>query len=247
MVFLEGRTRRAQAIVEFALGLPVFLLLIFGISQAVLLYQAEAALNQAATDTAHVLAAQSSDGAPGGVYSQADAGALGYLRAALTSLDLGNVAKVEIFSADHSGNPKLASDGVHTSITQSADLSPSAVTTPITLTLDNVYTPAPPATGPACPVDRFYLVDPATSASPNFLSCALPWNGDEWNAATNQNGRHDQRCDEEIVDVRISYSYATVVWPRAIHITLTAEDTAPLEPRQFLGSAAYQASLGQCP
>ncbi|MDB5059997.1 MAG: hypothetical protein JWO59_3469, partial [Chloroflexi bacterium] len=194
----------------------------------------------------HVLAAQSSDGDPGGTNTQADAHALSYLRAALASLDLSKIGTIEIFSMDQSGNPKLASDGTNSTITKSADFT-TAPASPVTLTLDNIYTYGSPPTNPPCPVDQFYLSNPATSASTAFLPCSLPWNGGQWAKATNQNGRHDQRCDEETVGVKITYNYAAVSWPFVFKLTLQSQDSTTMEPRQFLGSAPYQATIGACP
>lgn len=240
------RGRPGQALVEFALAVPVFLLLIFGTIQAVLVYKAYSALNQAATDAAHVLAAQASDGDPGGLYTQADARALGYLRAALTSLDLTRIGTVDIFSMDQAGRPKLASDGTTSTITRSKDLA-TALGSPVALTLDNTYTYGSTSISPPCPVDQFYLSDPATGVSSAFNACALPWNGAEWNKVDNQNGRHDQRCDEETVGVKVTYTYASISWPFAFKLTLTGQDSTTLEPRQFLGNASFQAAIGTCP
>ncbi|MGH2387696.1 MAG: TadE/TadG family type IV pilus assembly protein, partial [Chloroflexota bacterium] len=115
--------------VEFAICIPVFLLFVFGIFQAVLIYKTQLALNQAAMDAAQVISAQSSDDVNDSSGALADAGGLAALRAGLASVDLsnlsgmcsdgsspnsttfvcgngGNASGIDIFSDDGSGNAK---------------------------------------------------------------------------------------------------------------------------------------------
>jgi len=117
------RARRGQSMIEFALCVPVFILLVFGIFQAALIYKAQIALNQAAADSVQALAAQSSDGATSGGDTQADASGLAFIRQALSSMSLSGLSGacldgtsppcssanspsgIDIFSDDGTGNP----------------------------------------------------------------------------------------------------------------------------------------------
>ena len=241
--------RDGQTLVEFGLAVPVFLLMLFGIFQAALLYKAQTALNQAASDAAHVLAAQASSGNPNGGATQADAPALAAIRAALASSNLNNIVQVQIFSADGNDQPKLASDGTNQSITNSIDMVQPVAPPGLTFSLENdyVYGTPPALPSPPCPVDQFYLVNPATQLSNQFAACSLRWNGAQWNTTTNQNGRHDQRCDEETVAARITYNYAALSFPFVYKLTLSAKDATTLEPRRFLENAGYQSTVTTCP
>ncbi|MGH2343869.1 MAG: TadE/TadG family type IV pilus assembly protein [Chloroflexota bacterium] len=269
-----GKTARGQTMVEFAICIPVFMLFVFGIFQAVLIYKTQLALNQAATDAAQVLAAQSSNGAPTGVASQADAPALAALRSALTTSDLGNLSGmcsdgseptynaashiqscangsttsgVDVFSDDGTGNPKTWS------VDTSEDLQNNPLATAETISLDNHYVYMPNATGAQCPSDQFSLTNNLDNGSPIprssiitgstgvWNACALPWNGLSFDPTTrtgNQNGRHDQRCDEEIVGVKIRYNYFSAAFPVHWAIQLVGSTSMPIEPRQYVGNSA---------
>ena len=275
-----GRARRGQGMVEFALCVPVFLFLIFGIFQAALIYKTQLALNQAAIDMTRVISAQSSNGAPSGVSAQADAPALAALRAALASQDLtslsgmcsdgtapnysatpacdngSNVSGVDVFSDDGTGNPKSWP------VDTSEDLQNSPLTLAETISLDNHYVFMPNATAAQCPSDQFSLTNDLDNANPTpssailsgntgtWNTCSLPWNGlafDHTGTTGNQNGRHDQRCDEEIVGVKIRYNYFSTTFPVNWGIQLVGSASMPEEPRQYLGnSAVLQASSGTC-
>jgi len=295
-----GKARRGQSMVEFVIAVPVFLLLLFGIFQAVLIYKAQLALNQAASDAAQVISAQSSDGAPGNpLYTnpdlQADTPALAAIRAALSTMDLRNLsdvcldgtsppcsggnsaAGIDIYSDDGSGNPanilvnnshdlSAAFDSMHDSGAGSA-CPPVANPAFECVTLDNHYVYQQNSS--TCPVDldqngnyNFSLTDqlsnsPQSSsivsepASPpnTWVGCALPWNGHIFNisASGNQNGRDDQRCQEQTVTVKIRYNYASASFPIHWGIQLVGTASDPLEPRQYIGnSAVVQSTVGTC-
>lgn len=119
-----GKSRCGQSMVEFALAVPVFILIVLGIFQAALIYKAQIALNQAAADGAQAIAAQSSDGAASGGDTQADVVGLAFIRQAMASMNLsglngacldGTVAPcssgnspsgIDIYSDDGTGNPQ---------------------------------------------------------------------------------------------------------------------------------------------
>lgn len=256
-IALMLRARRAepgQAMVEFTFAFFLFVMVLFGLIQVVLLYQAQTALNQAASNASFALSAQSSDGNPDGVAGDADVSALVAIRVALTGLNLHDIASIEVFSADASDNVKAVP------VTQSADLNngPFASATCVgtgshCIMLDNMYG-VMPGPGQSCPVDQFYLQDPLTPTygtpdhgTPYWNSCSLPWNGRQWDPQKNQNGRHDQRCDEDLVGVKIVYHLHTALIPGNWILQLAAQAITPLEPRQFLGnSAMLQQVIGQC-
>ena len=275
-------SRRGQTAAEFALVISVFLLLVFGIFQAVLIYRAQLALNQAATDAARALSSQSSDGAVAGGNQAADAAGLAALRAAMTTLDLRNISGlcpdgttpnyastpacanggkasgVDVFSDDGSGNPSTWSP-----VRASSDMtnSPRPAANAYAITLDNHYVYAPSSA--QCPSDQFSLTNNIDAANPipasaivsgsggNWNTCSLPWNGQPFDptytAYGNQNGRHDQRCDEDSLAVTIRYNYFSFAFPVHWAIQLTASTSLPLEPRQYLGnSASVQTTTGTC-
>lgn len=240
------RDHRGQGLVEFTLVVPVFLLFIFGIFQAALLYKANSALAQAATDGAHVLAAQSSsgpmlsDGTQDARFQsswQSDGEALSYIQAALTTQGLANIQEIDIYPAVSSGGtPDQPTDVVQTRvITASDNIQPPF---PKTVALVNKYGMQPPSGGPSCSVGQFYLLN---SADPN--NCVLPWNGDQYSYNKNQNGRSDQRCAESLVYVNVVYSYRPLIYPVIPAVTLSAHSVVPLEPRQYIVDAATQQGL----
>lgn len=234
------RERAGQSAVEFAIAVPVFLLFIFGIMQVALVLRMYIALNQAATDAAHVIAAQSST-LPANLTAswQADAPALQAIRAALASQNLAGIQSITISSIDSSGNPE------NVSVTASDDLS-SSLSTALSVTLTNTYHYSPANNG-SCQVDQFTLVNPLNTLNPSFSACALPWNGEEYDEKTNQNGRDDQRCTEDRVLVKITYTYTSFTFPVRYNLTLVGQDSTILEPRQFLGdSATFQSSIPSC-
>ncbi len=249
-----GKARSGQSMVEFALCVPVFLLFIFGIFQIALLYQANSALGQAATDAVHVLAAQSTSGTSDPRYSyawQVDGPGLSVIRSAMTSLNLNNIVEIDVYNGDQNGN--VISSAVAAS-NYNALLSSAS---PQTISLKNQYVVQQPSVAgkPTCPVDAFWLgnglgalpssgsnwTDAPDIGTPNAppaaeKGCALPWNGDQYAYFTNQNGRNDQRCSESHIYVKIVYSFRSVFYPLLPAITLTARDQTTLEPRQFIGN-----------
>lgn len=251
----RARAQRGQTLVEFAIVVPLFMLMVFGIVQAVLLLRANSALGQAATDGAHVVAAQSSSGPlnangdPDPTYPtswQADGDALAYIQAALTSQGMTNIQEIDIYpAAPSAGTPDQPTNLVQTrAIAASVDLPSTAITQ--TIQLVNEYRPQPPSGGPTCPVGQFYLYNPlpspfATSSSPS--NCVLPWNGEQYSYSSNQNGRSDQRCAESLVYVKITYSYQPIGYPLIPAVTLVAHAVAPMEPRQYIVDANTQQSI----
>jgi Flp pilus assembly protein TadG len=300
-----GRARRGQSMVEFTICIPVFLLFVFGIFQAVLIYKTQSALNQAATDAARTLSAQSSSGAQG------DAPGLDSLRAALVTLNLNNLSGlcsdggtpnynsisrtqtcgngsntsgIDVFSDDGTGNVKSWP------VFNSEDMIGGPSTTSETILLDNHYVYSPTSVGSAgalCPTNptdqdgtgvyQFSLTNSldnmsnpipqsaissgtlsagqswgvckwSTAASPAATGASLPWNGaafDSTTATGNMNGRHDQRCDEETIGVKIRYNYFSAVFPVHWGIQLVGTASMPIEPRQYEGnSATVQATTG---
>ncbi len=306
-----GRARRGQGLVEFAICIPIFLLFIFGIFQAVLIYKTQSALNQAATDVVRTLSAQSSSGAPNGIASQVDVPGLDSLRAALVTLNLNNLSGlcsdgnapsyssithkqscgngsstsgIDLFSDDGTGNPKSWP------VFNSEDMIGGPSTTSETILLDNHYVYLPSTagvTGALCPTNptdqastglyQFSLTNsldnttnptPQSSISSGALGAgqswgvckwsnavpptpsgaSLPWNGGAFDSTTstgNMNGRHDQRCDEETIAVKIRYNYFSAVFPVHWGIQLVGTASMAIEPRQYEGnSATTQATTG---
>jgi hypothetical protein len=258
----------------------------------VLIYKTQLALNQAATDAAQVISAQSSSGATNGVDVQADASGLAALRGALASVDLGNLSGlcsnglaptynavshvqscangsstsgVDIFSDDGSGSAQTWP------VYNSEDMVSGPSPTSENISLDNHYVYSPGTA--TCPVDQsqsgvyqFSLTNSlanttnpipqspvlsgALGAGQSWVSCALPWNGTAFDATVstgNMNGRHDERCDEETVNVTIRYNYISAAFPIHWGIQLVGVASLPIEPRQYEeNSAAVQASTGTC-
>jgi Flp pilus assembly protein TadG len=245
------RTECGQSTVEFALVVPVFLLFIFGILEIALIYKANSALAQAATDGAHVLAAQSSSGPLDSnsnvdtryaSFWQADGPALSYVVSALAAEGTSNIQEIDIYpAAPNAGTPDQPTNTVQQmTVTASADCSSSCGSH--TVTMENIYKLQPPGGGIAdCVVGRFYLQNPL--AFPGYNTCALPWNGNQYSPITNQNGRTDQRCSESLVYVKITYSYRPVAYPLIPAVTLVAHDVEPIEPRQFIADATTQQSV----
>ena len=103
------RSRPGQGMVEFTLVIPLFVLFVFGIIQVALIYQANAAITQAASDVAHVTATQGDSDASNSqqtyLYWQSDAPALAAAETALSTQNLANVTSIEIYDAANSGAP----------------------------------------------------------------------------------------------------------------------------------------------
>jgi hypothetical protein len=228
---------------------PVFVLLVFGVFQAALIYSANSALIQAAVDGAHTLAAQSSSGPslPDGSLDprfpqsyEADGEALLAVQAALITHDLNKVQEIEIFPAvSSSSTPDQATDSYQTrTISVSPDL-PSAML-PATMTLVNKYGMQPPSGGPVCQIGTlpFYLLNSASTTG-----CFLPWDGDSYSYNKNQNGRTDQRCAESLVYMNITYTYKSAFYPVVPALTLSAHSIEPLEPRQYIVDASTQEGI----
>lgn len=239
-----GRARRGQSMVEFALVVPVFIIFVFGIIQAALIYQAYSSINQAASDAAHVTATQADQSVAGLLSWQTDQAALKAIRAAMVSDNLSNVTSIDIYDAQPTGVV------ITRAITDSADLS-TALATPINVVLDNTYTPSPGTAGDStnCNVDgQFKTADPLTSSFPtaNFHTCALPWNGQSYDPSDNQNGRSAVRCVEDDVYVKIAYKFQPLPFFPAFSITLVGQDSAPMEPTAFLQDANYTVGITSC-
>ncbi len=240
---LRRRDRPGQGLVEFAIAVPVFLLFVFGIMQAVLIYKAYLAVNQAATDATHVLAAQSSDPPADGNTVHADALGLNALGRALATQDLNSIVSVDVARVDQVGNPFTIQ------VTASDLLVGGSLPSPgQTFTEDNNYKITKPFGGQSCPVGQFYLTNALapTSGSVYWKPCAPPWDGTKYDSLANQNGRHDIRCTEDTIKVTVKYRYASISFPVHYDIVLTGQDSTSLEPRAFLGNAGTQNQLGGC-
>jgi Flp pilus assembly protein TadG len=235
-----------QSAVEFAIVVPVFVIMVLGIFQAVMVYKTYLAVNQAASDAAHVLAAQSTQGDQyaNGAYQDADAQGLAAIRAALAGDGWGNIISVDVVN--------MTGGVMNTvSVTGSDTLINPPLAGAQTVSLDNNYTVTPPASGQTnCQVDQFWLTNalaPATvSSNPYWEPCSPPWNGTAWSSATNQNGRHDMRCFEDVIAVTVKYRYTDSMFPVRWGLTLTGNASTTIEPRAFIGNAGTQNQLGAC-
>jgi Flp pilus assembly protein TadG len=239
-----GRARRGQSMVEFALVVPIFIIFVFGIIQAALIYQAYSSINQAASDAAHVSAMQADQTVVGLLNWQTDKAALVAIRAAMVADDLNNVTSIDIFDAQANGVV------ITRAITMSNDLS-AQLTTAINVPLDNTYTPLQGTAGDSskCNVDgRFTISNPLTTSFPsaNFHACALPWNGASYDPGSNQNGRSAVRCVEDNMYVKIAYKFHPLPFFPAFAITLVGQDSAPMEPTAFLQDANYTVGISSC-
>jgi Flp pilus assembly protein TadG len=241
-----NRRQRGQSLVEFALAVPVFLLLIFGIIQAALIYRAYVALGQAATDGANVLAVQASQLPPNTARYQADAAGLAAMRAALSGMNLSAIKSIDIEDLSSADTPVVVAN-----VTASADL--VAGNSASNVTLENTYVPQAPSGITPCSVDQFYLANPLRPSPPwqsdgpgSTTSCAVPWNGAAYDATQNQNGRNAQRCSEDRLAVKIVYHYFSITFPVRYSLDLVTESTATLEPREFENNSAIAQSTALC-
>ena len=168
---LTGKARRGQSIVEFTICVPVFLLFVFGIFQAVLIYKTQLALNQAAMDAAQVISAQSSDGGNNASASQADAGGLASLRAGLASVDLSNLSGAcsDGISPTYSSSAQawICANGSATSgIDIFSDDGSGNAKTNVPVNISNTLSPGPnksPRFDLNCNIDRTCPLDPNPS------------------------------------------------------------------------------------
>jgi Flp pilus assembly protein TadG len=239
---MNAQSRPGQGTVEFALCIPVFILLVLGIMQMALVLQANAALKQAASDATHVLAAQS-DKDFSSTPDQADTRGLAAIRAALVSLTLGNVASVDVYDA---GVGDAAQTTVITPGAQSVGLSAAAAFTD-TVTLDNQYKPLP--AGATCNVDGYFgLTNDLSSLGlgNTYKPCAPPWNGQPYDPSSNVNGRDAVRCNENRIEVRILYNYKPLPFFKGLTLQLVGQDSTTLEPTKFLQDANYTVEIPSC-
>jgi Flp pilus assembly protein TadG len=239
-----GGAQRGQSMVEFALVAPIFIIFVFGVIQAALIYQAYSSVNQAASDAAHVTATQADQSMAGLLSWQIDQPALKAIRAAMVSDSMSNVTSIDIYDAQPTGVV------ITRPITMSADLS-SQLGTAVNVMLDNTYTPSQGTAGTSstCNVDgQFMIANPLTTSFPssNFHTCALPWNGQSYDPSDNQNGRSALRCVEDNVYVKIAYKFKPLPFFPAFAITLVGQDSAPMEPTAFLQDANYTVGITSC-
>jgi len=235
---------RGQAMVEFALAVPVFILFVMALIQAALVLQANTALKQAAFDATHALASQSDQDYSSTPY-QADTRGLAALRAALVNLPLSNVASVDVYDA---GVGDAAQTTVITPGAQSVGLSAAAAFTD-TVKLDNQYMPLP--SGAGCNVDGYFgltnnLDLHSLGLSNSYKPCALPWNGQAYDPSSNVNGRDAVRCNENRIEVKILYNYKPLPFFEGFTLQLVGQDSTTLEPREFLQDANYTVEIPSC-
>src|SRR5947209_13065946 len=94
----RGRRARGQSTAEFALAIPVFLVLLFGALEMGLLFKTRSAYQEAAQQAVRVAAAA-------GNATDADTQALSQLQITLPDENLTKINKVTIFKATVSGAP----------------------------------------------------------------------------------------------------------------------------------------------
>jgi len=103
----RGRPRRGQALVEFALVMPLFLALLFGLIELALIYSAGALYDTAAHQGARIAAL---DGARAG---NADAQAVATIRRIVQPLFVAQITQIAIYQSDATGaGPTIGAEDV---------------------------------------------------------------------------------------------------------------------------------------